>query len=96
MIIGIVLISFVAIVRFVAGGGPQALVVTVILGLVVAVLEAAKEYHKAYRCFIGNLREKAFILEASDMHDLNQYQSFFFSYIKDKTKISKTSLEGNT
>lgn len=84
--IGIVLIAFVGIARMFAGGGVYALLVSVILGALVAILKGFKDYFDGMRCFVGSLRLDYFKKEASRLHEdrLKDYEYIFYDIARTK------------
>lgn len=77
--IGIVLILFVGLARMFAGGGIYALIVSIVLGSLVAILKGFKDYFEGMRCFMGSFRFAYFKKEASRMHEdrLKDYYQMF-------------------
>ncbi len=84
LIMGIVLIVFVAMLRFFAGGGVYALILTLILGFLVAILKAFKDYFDGMRCFVGSLRMDYFKKEASRLHEdrIKEYRQTFYDTVE--------------
>lgn len=92
--LGIVLVLFVGIMRFVAGGGIYALAVTLILGSMVAILEASREYYGGMRCFLGQLRLEYLIIDATKKHIINmdQYKQFFYNKVDELSRVYKVKI----
>lgn len=88
IVIGILLIIAISIIRMIAGGGLQVFIITLLLGLVVAVFKSQHEYYKFMRSKVGNLRLHYFCKKASHKHlrSLNDYKQKFINKLKELAK----------
>ena len=84
IVIGMVLIIAISIIRTIAGGGLQALFITLLLGILIATLEGIRVRFNLMRSFIAKYREAYFLYLASNEHlkNLNYYKNEFLSKIR--------------
>lgn len=95
IIIGAILIIAISIIRTVAGGGLQAFIITLLLGLVVAIFKSQHEFYKNMRAFIGILRERYYTYLATMKHldNLNNYKNTFMKTVESLAKKDNIEIQ---